>query len=256
MATEAAHGAEQAAEGGLVFHPMDQFMVKPLFGAGDVGMFTITNVTLWMFLCILAIIGVMVLGTSRRAIIPSRSQSVAELAYGFIYKMIEDVTGKEGLKYFPYIMTLFMFIVFSNFLGLIPMSFTTTSHIAVTWVLALAVFLGVTILGFVKNGVHFLGLFWVSSAPLALRPILAVIEVISYFVRPVSHSIRLAGNVMAGHAVMKVFAGFAALAVVSPVSIVAITAIYGLEVLVAFIQAYVFTILTCVYLKDALHPAH
>ncbi|NDV99139.1 F0F1 ATP synthase subunit A [Salipiger sp. PrR002] len=256
MATEAAHGAEQAAEGGLVFHPMDQFMVKPLFGAGDVGMFTITNVTLWMFLCILAIIGVMVLGTSRRAIIPSRSQSVAELAYGFIHKMIEDVTGKEGLKYFPYIMTLFMFIVFSNFLGLIPMSFTTTSHIAVTWVLALAVFLGVTILGFVKNGVHFLGLFWVSSAPLALRPILAVIEVISYFVRPVSHSIRLAGNVMAGHAVMKVFAGFAALAVVSPVSIVAITAIYGLEVLVAFIQAYVFTILTCVYLKDALHPAH
>ncbi|MCA0941551.1 F0F1 ATP synthase subunit A [Yangia mangrovi] len=259
MATEAAHGAdmaEHAVEGGLSFHPMDQFMIKPLFGAGDVGMFTITNVTLWMFICILAIIGVMVLGTSRRAIIPSRSQSVAELAYGFIYKMVEDVTGKDGLKYFPYIMTLFMFIVFSNFLGLIPMSFTTTSHIAVTWVLALCVFLGVTILGFVKNGVHFLGLFWVTSAPLALRPILAVIEIISYFVRPVSHSIRLAGNVMAGHAVMKVFAGFAALAVVSPVSIVAITAIYGLEVLVAFIQAYVFTILTCVYLKDALHPAH
>ncbi|MEC7965285.1 MAG: F0F1 ATP synthase subunit A, partial [Pseudomonadota bacterium] len=159
-------------------------------------------------------------------------------------------------KFFPYIMTLYMFIVFANFLGLLPMSFTTTSHFAVTITLALLVFVTVTVVGFVKNGAAFLGLFWVSSAPLALRPILAVIEVISYFVRPVSHSIRLAGNVMAGHAVIKVFAGFAALAVVSPLSIVAITAMYGLEVLVAFIQAYVFTILTCVYLKDALHPSH
>ncbi len=252
MATETA-----AAEGSsLVFHPMDQFIVKPLFGDGAVGMFTITNSTLWMLIAILAIVGLMVIGTSRRAIVPSRSQSIAELAYGFVYKMIEDVTGKDGLVYFPYIMTLFMFIVFANFLGLIPMSFTTTSHFAVTVVLAFAVFLTVTILGFVKNGAGFLGLFWVSSAPLALRPILAIIELISYFVRPVSHSIRLAGNVMAGHAVIKVFAGFAAIAVISPVSILAITAMYGLEILVAFIQAYVFTILTCVYLKDALHPSH
>ena len=170
--------------------------------------------------------------------------------------MVEDVAGKDAVKFFPYIMTLFMFIVFANFLGLIPMSFTTTSHFAVTVVLALLVFVGVTITGFVKNGVSFLGLFWVSSAPLGLRPILAIIEVISYFVRPVSHSIRLAGNVMAGHAVIKVFAGFAAIAAVSPLSVLAITAMYGLEVLVAFIQAYVFTILTCVYLKDALHPSH
>jgi F-type H+-transporting ATPase subunit a len=118
------------------------------------------------------------------------------------------------------------------------------------------VFLTVTVLGFVKNGAGFLSLFWVSSAPLALRPILAVIELISYFVRPVSHSIRLAGNVMAGHAVIKVFAGFAAISLISPVSVLAITAMYGLEILVAFIQAYVFTILTCVYLKDALHPHH
>ena len=127
---------------------------------------------------------------------------------------------------------------------------------AVTVVLAMAVFLTVTILGFVKNGAGFLSLFWVASAPLALRPILAIIELISYFVRPVSHSIRLAGNVMAGHAVIKVFAGFAVITLVSPVSVVAITAMYGLEVLVSFIQAYVFTILTCVYLKDALHPHH
>ncbi|KUF09444.1 F0F1 ATP synthase subunit A [Pseudoponticoccus marisrubri] len=254
MATET-QGADHG-DGGLVFHPMDQFIVKPLFGDGAVGMFTITNVTLWLFISILAIIGLMVLGTSRRAIVPSRSQSVAELAYGFVHKMVEDVTGKDGLKYFPYIMTLFMFIVFANFLGLIPMSFTTTSHFAVTVVLALAVFITVTVLGFVKNGAAFLELFWVSSAPLALRPILAVIEVISYFVRPVSHSIRLAGNLMAGHAVIKVFAGFAAIAAVSPISVLAITAMYGLEILVAFIQAYVFTILTCVYLKDALHPHH
>lgn len=256
MATET-HGAEPVAEsGGLVFHPMDQFIVKPLFGHGEVGMFTITNVTLWLFLAIVAVVLMMVLGTSKRAIVPSRSQSVAELAYGFVYKMVEDVTGKDGLKYFPYIMTLFMFIVFANFLGLIPGSFTTTSHFAVTVVLALLVFITVTVVGFVKNGAAFLGLFWVSSAPLPLRPILAIIEVISYFVRPVSHSIRLAGNLMAGHAVIKVFAGFAAIAAVSPLAILGVTAMYGLEILVSFIQAYVFTILTCVYLKDALHPSH
>ncbi|WP_298257891.1 F0F1 ATP synthase subunit A [uncultured Litoreibacter sp.] len=252
MATEA-HGAE---EGGLVFHPMDQFIVKPLFGQGDVGAFTITNVTLWMALTVVAIIALLVFGTSRRAIVPTRSQSIAEMIYGFVYKMVEDVTGKDGVKYFPYIMTLFMFILVSNFLGLIPGAFTTTSHIAVTGVLAMFVFLAVTILGFVINGFGFLGLFWVSSAPLALRPILALIEVISYFVRPVSHSIRLAGNMMAGHAVIKVFAGFAAIAAISPLSIVAITAMYGLEILVSGIQAYVFAILTCVYLKDALHPSH
>ncbi len=252
MASEA-HGAE---EGGLVFHPMDQFIVKPLFGGDTIHWYTITNVTLWMALAVVAVIALMVLGTSRRAVIPSRSQSIGELAYGFVYKMVEDVAGKDAVKFFPYIMTLFLFIVSANFLGLLPMSFATTSHFAVTVVLALAVFLTVTIVGFAKNGAAFLGLFWVSSAPLALRPILALIEVISYFVRPVSHSIRLAGNIMAGHAVLKVFAGFAAIAVVSPLSVVAITAMYGLEVLVAFIQAYVFTILTCVYLKDALHPSH
>jgi F-type H+-transporting ATPase subunit a len=244
------------AEGGLAFHPMDQFIVKPLFGDGPVGMFTITNVTLWMALAIICIVLLLVMGTRGRALVPTRVQSIAELAYGFIYKMVEDVTGKDGVKYFPYIMTLFMFIVFSNFLGLLPLSFTTTSHIAVTAVMAMAVFLAITILGFVKHGLGFLGVFWISSAPLVLRPVLALIEVISYFVRPVSHSIRLAGNMMAGHAVIKVFATFAAVVWIAPVSILAVTAIYALEVLVSFIQAYVFAILTCVYLKDALHPHH
>ena len=251
MASEA-QGAET---GGLEFHPMDQFNIESLFG-GPIAWYTPTNAALWMGLAILAVIGLMVLTTTKRSVVPSRGQSVAELAYGFVYKMVEDVSGKDGVVYFPYIMTLFMFIVCANFLGLIPMSFTTTSHFAVTVVLAMAVFLTVTALGFVKNGTKFVGLFWVSSAPLALRPILAIIEVISYFVRPVSHSIRLAGNVMAGHAVIKVFAGFAAIAVVSPIAIAGIVAMYALEILVSFIQAYVFTILTCVYLKDALHPSH
>lgn len=257
MADEAHSG------GGLEFHPMDQFIVKPLFGEiGDpVHMYTITNVTLWLALSVLAVIGLLVLTTSKRAVVPSRGQSVAEMAYGFVYKMVEDVTGKDGIKYFPYIMTLFIFILCANFLGLIPMAFTTTSHIAVTAVMGFGVFFAVTILGFVKNGASFLSLFWVSSAPLALRPILALIELISYFVRPVSHSIRLAGNMMAGHAVLKVFAGFAQVSggmalIIVPVSILGVVAVYALEVLVSFIQAYVFTILTCVYLKDALHPHH
>jgi F-type H+-transporting ATPase subunit a len=188
--------ASEAKEGGaeLVFHPMDQFIVKPLFGDGPVGLFTVTNVTLWMGLTVLAIFALLVLGTSGRATVPSRMQSIAELAYGFVYKMVEDVAGKDGVKYFPYIMTLFMFIVCANFLGLIPGSFTTTSHIAVTVVMAMAVFLTVTILGFYLHGISFLKLFWISSAPLALRPILAIIEVISYLVRPVSHSVRLAAS--------------------------------------------------------------
>ncbi|PAU98564.1 F0F1 ATP synthase subunit A [Paracoccus salipaludis] len=235
---------------------MDQFIVRPLFGDGPIHWYTPTNVTLWLMLAVLVVWLLFVAGTSGRSLIPSRVQSMAELSYGMVHKMIEEVSGKEGLRYFPYIFTLFCFILFSNLLGLLPKSFTTTSHIAVTGVLAVLVFLGVTILGFVLNGTHFLGLFWVKSAPLALRPVLAVIELISYFVRPVSHSIRLAGNLLAGHAVIKVFAAFAAIAVVAPVSILAIVGMYAFEVMVSVIQAYVFTILTCVYLKDALHPGH
>ena len=231
-------------------------MVKPLFGDGAVHWYTPTNATLWFALTLIAVIALLVFGTRGRAVVPSRVQSIAEMTYGMVHKMLEDICGKEGLKYFPYVMTLFCFIVFSNYLGLLPKSFSTTSQIAVTGVLALLVFVGVTVLGFVKNGMHFLDLFWVKSAPLALRPVLALIELISYFVRPVSHSIRLAGNVMAGHAVIKVFAAFAAIAWIAPLAILGIVGVYGLEVLVAIIQAYVFTILTCVYLKDALHPSH
>jgi F-type H+-transporting ATPase subunit a len=243
--------------GKLAIAPMDQFKVEPLFGGDTVAWYTPTNVTFWLGMSILSIFALMVMGTRGRAVIPSRGQSVAELAYGFVRKMVEDVAGKDALPYFPFIFTAFLFILSANFLGLIPGSFTTTSHFAVTVVLALTVFLSVTVLGFVKNGTAFLSLFWVSSAPLVLRPVLAVIELISYFVRPVSHSVRLAGAMMAGHAVLKVFAGFAgAMGLGGIVPVFGVVAIYGLEVLVSAIQAYVFTILTCVYLKDALHPHH
>ena len=254
MSTETT--AEEATSG-FNIHPMDQFVVQPLFGDGAIHWYTPTNASLWMGLAVLAAFLLLVVGSRGRAMVPSRSQSVAEITYGFVRKMIEDITGKEGLKYFPHIMTAFLFILFANLLGLLPYSFSTTSHIAVTGVLAATVFISVTVLGFVINGPSFIKLFWVSSAPLALRPVLFLIEMISYFVRPVSHSIRLGGNLMAGHAVVKVFAGFAgALGIGAVIPITAIVAVYGLELLVAFIQAYVFTILTVVYLNDALHPAH
>jgi len=249
--------AADAQSEGLQFRPMDQFKIEPLFGGDVIHWYTPTNTAMWMGIAVIAIVLLLVVGTRRRAIIPNRTQSIAELAYGFVHSMVEDVAGKEGLKYFPYVMTLFIFIVFSNFLGLLPMSFTTTSHIAVTVVLALLVFVSVTVLGFYKNGLKFLGLFWVSSAPLALRPVLAVIEIISYMARPVSHSIRLAGNLMAGHAVLKVFATFAGVGLaIAPLALLGVVGMFAMEMLVSFIQAYVFTILTCVYLKDALHPSH
>ena len=254
---------EEHSEGGLAFHPLQQFEVHRLFGEGPLQWYTITNATLWLALALVGIILVFVMGSAKRSLVPGRLQSIGEVAYDFVNNMVNDVAGHDGAKYFPLVMTLFVFVLFSNMLGLIPSAFAPTSHIAVTAILGFGVFLFVTLLGFVKHGAHFLGLFWMKDAPLVLRPVIAVIELISYFVRPVSHSIRLAGNIMAGHAVMKVFAAFAPMilisaigVVVTPVSILAITAIYALEVLVAFIQAYVFTILTCVYLRDALHPAH
>ena len=249
---------KEADESQFNIHPMDQFIIEPLLSANEgLQWYSFTNQALWMLISIGAIGALFIFGIRKNEVVPGRLQSVAEILYTFVRKMVLDIAGQEGLKYFPYIFTLFAFILFGNILGLIPYSFTTTSHIAVTGILALAVFIFVTILGFVKNGVKFLGLFWISSAPLALRPVLLIIEVISYFVRPVSHSIRLAGNMMAGHAVIKVFAGFAgAMGVGAVAPIVAIMAVYGLEMLVVVIQAYVFTILTCVYLNDALHPGH
>lgn len=248
--------ASGEASNSLTFHPMEQFTVRPLFGGDVVHWYTITNVTLWMAIILLVVLAIFVVGAGARAIVPSRSQSVGEVIYSLIHTMVRDVAGEDALAFFPYVLTIFLFVAFANTLSLIPLSFAVTSHVAVTGVLAIIVFLSVTAIGFIKNGSHFLDLFWVRSAPFPMRFVLLPIELISYFVRPVSHSIRLAGNMMAGHAVIEVFAAFAAVLLISPVSIIAITAMYGLEVLVAIVQAYVFTILTCVYLKDALHPSH
>ena len=243
----------EASGSGLAIDPMGQFNIVSLFG-GEVDTFTFTNSTLWMAFVVLAASSLFIFGSQGRALVPTRLQSVTELVYEFIHNLVKDTAGTEGLKYFPYIFTLFVFIVFSNTLGLIPYSFTVTSHFAVTVVLALMVFITVTVIGFMKHGLGFINFFIPHDAPLALKPVLFVIELISYFVRPVSHSVRLGASMLAGHAVMKVFAGF-----VYPMSIggvlplAAMVGIYGLEVLVALVQAYIFTILTCIYLNDALH---
>ena len=251
------------ADGAPVIDPMHQFEITPLFGHGPVTNFlTPTNSTFAMALTLLGVAMLLIMGMKGRALVPSRMQSVAELLYSFIRSMVMDILGEDGKKFFPYIFTLFIFILFANLLGLIPIFFTSTSHIAVTGVMALAVFLTVVILGFMRNGAGFLKLFWVDSAPAALRLPLAIIELISFFVRPLSHSIRLAGNMMAGHAVLKVFAGLLAMLIHSGLGFLAIlplglmVAITGLEVLVACVQAYIFAILTCIYLNDALHPGH
>ncbi len=254
-----AAGAE--GEGGFAIHPMDQFIVKPLFGDGGVGLFTVSNATLWMAITVAVVSLLLIAGTRGRALVPSRVQSMAELLYGFVRKMVTDVAGEKAAPYFPYIFTLFVFILFANLLALIPYSYTVTAQFAVTVPLALAVFISVTVIGFMKHGTHFLSLFWPTDAPVALRPVLCIIELISYFVRPVSHSIRLGANLMAGHAVLKVFAGFAGpLGIGAVLPIAMMVGVFGLEVLVAVIQAYVFAILTCVYLNDALnlhgHSAH
>ena len=254
--------AEPTGGSAIEIHPMDQFVVGPIFGDGNVESFlTITNSTLWMAVAIAGISALLILGMRGRALVPNRWQSMAEVIYGFVRGMVTDVMGEEGKRFFPYIFTLFIFILFCNLLALLPGSFTVTSHIAVTGIMALAVFFTVIVLGFIKNGVGFLRLFWIDAAPLALRPALAIIEVISFFVRPVSHSIRLAGNMMAGHAVLKVFAGFVPalgaffiLPAILPLAMM--VAIFGLETLVAVVQAYIFAILTCIYLNDALHPHH
>jgi len=217
-----------------------------------------TNSSAWMVGIVVAITLFLTYAMSGRAMVPGRMQSLAEISYEFIANMIRDNVGTEGRRYFPFIFTLFMFILFANLGGMLPYSFTVTSHIIVTFALAAVVLTGVTVIGFIKNGVGFLRLFVPSGVPAALLPLLVVIEVISYFVRPVSLSVRLFANMMAGHTMFKVFGGF-----VIALSwwggwapLLFMVALTGLEIGIAMLQAYVFTILSCLYLKDALHPAH
>ena len=216
-----------------------------------------TNASLFMVISSLAILIIFNLGT-KRSIIPNKIQLLAELSYSFISKMISDTAGSKATPYFSFIFSLFMFVLFCNMFGMIPYSFTVTSHIIVTFVLAAFIFIGVTIIGFIKHGLGYLKLFVPSGVPMVLLPLIVVIEIISYLSRPISLSVRLFANMMAGHTMMKVFGGFVvSLGIVGgwlPLGFsVALT---GLEILVAFLQAYVFAILTCIYLNDALNLHH
>ena len=198
------------------------------------------------------------MGTKKKSLIPSKLQLITEMSYTFVAKMINETAGSNAKPFFPFIFTLFMFVLFCNMVGMLPYSFTVTSHIIVTFVLAAFVFIGVTIIGFMKHGFKYLELFVPKGVPVVLLPLIVVIEVISYLSRPVSLSVRLFANMMAGHTMMKVFGGFViSLGIVGgwlPLGFsVALT---GLEILVAFLQAYVFAILTCIYLNDALNLHH
>ena len=242
-----------AAEG---HSPLAQFEIKTLIplqmGQTDV---SFTNSALFMTVTVVLITLFMVLGMRKHALVPGRWQSVAELSYEFVANLLRDTVGNEGRKYFPFVFSLFMFILFGNMLGMIPYSFTFTSHIIVTFALALVVFLGVTVLGFVKHGVHFFSFFVPPGVSVVLWPLMIPIELISYLSRPISLAVRLFANLTAGHTMLKVFAGFVvSLGIVGGILPLAfVVALTGLELLIAFLQAYVFTILTCFYINDSIH---
>ena len=241
--------------------PLEQFEIQPLveirLGGLDA---SFTNSSLFMVATILAVTVFLVGGMRRHAMVPSRWQSMAELSYELVANMVRDNVGDEGRRYFPFIFTLFMFVLFCNSLGLLPFGlvglhgFTPTSHIIVTFALALVVFLGVTVIGLIKHKLHFFSLFLPTGVPLFMAPLLVPIEIISYLARPVTLALRLFANMMAGHTMLAVFGGFVALLGVFGIApFLVIVALMGLEVVVALLQAYVFTILTCLYLNDALH---
>jgi F-type H+-transporting ATPase subunit a len=239
----------------LELHPLEQFTIQPLIplhiGGLDV---SYTNSALFMTIAVILITSLLVLGTRRGALVPGRLQSVAEMSYEFVADMVETNAGHGAEPYFPFVFTLFMFVLFSNLLGLIPYSYTVTSQIIVTFALAAIVFIGVTIIGIVKHGTHFLRLFVPEGVPIVLLLLLVPIELLSYFIRPFTLSIRLFANMLAGHTMLAIFGGFAASVGFLAILPVALdVAILALEVLVAALQAYVFAILTCLYLRDALH---
>src|SRR3954471_10797417 len=246
--------------------PIHQFQINKIFTIGHIGgqEIAFTNSSLFMVIAV-GIIGTLLIGmTSSRSLVPGRLQSLAELSYEFIATTIRSTAGSEGMKFFPLVFAIFMFVLVANMVGLIPYAFTVTSHIIVTVCLALLVFLTVVIYGFWKNGLRFFKLFVPSGVPIYILPLVVFIEVFSFLLRPVSHSVRLFANMLAGHIALKVFASFIPLlaglgiagyfGAVMPLGMV--IALTALELLVAFLQAYVFTILTCIYLNDAVHPGH
>ncbi|MBM3566666.1 MAG: F0F1 ATP synthase subunit A [Alphaproteobacteria bacterium] len=235
--------------------PLAQFEIKPLIpiklGGIDI---SFTNSSLFMMLTIATVTIFLVMGMRRRALVPGRWQSMAELTYGFIANLLRDTVGPEGRPYFPFVFTVFMFILFGNMWGMMPYSFTFTSHIAVTFAMAAVIFIGVTAIAIAKHGLHFFSFFLPPGAPLAIAPLLIVIEIISYLSRPISLSVRLFANMLAGHTLLKVFAGFVvSLGAFGAVPFAFVVALTGLEFVIAFLQAFVFTILTCLYINDALH---
>jgi F-type H+-transporting ATPase subunit a len=244
--------------------PIHQFQIIKLFTIGHIGgqEIAFTNSSAYMFLSV-AVISLLMIGTGRQ-LVPGRMQSVAEISYEFVASMLRSSAGSEGMKFFPLVFSLFMFIAVSNLVGIIPYTFTVSSHLIVTVALALLVFFIVLFYGLYKNGLKFFKLFVPSGVPIFVMPIVVPIEVISFLLKPISHSVRLFANMLAGHIALKVFASFIAMlgalgfigwfGAVLPLGLtIALTA---LELLVAFLQAYVFAILTCIYLNDAIHPGH
>jgi F-type H+-transporting ATPase subunit a len=238
-------------------HQFNVYRIGPEISLGNVDI-SFTNASLFMIISALTIISVFFVGTRRKAIIPTKIQLLTELSYTLVSKMISDTAGLKAKPYFPFVFSLFMFVLFCNMLGMLPYSFTVTSHIIVTFALAAIIFLGVTIIGFVNHGIGYLKLFIPSGVPLFLLPLIVIIEIISYLSRPVSLSVRLFANMMAGHTMLKVFGGFViSLGVLGGLLPLSFTvALTGLEILIAFLQAYVFAILTCIYLNDALNLKH
>ncbi|WP_072369190.1 F0F1 ATP synthase subunit A [Hyphomicrobium sp. NDB2Meth4] len=238
---------------------MQQFEIKRLIPIELFGYdVSFTNASLFMVIALAIIPLFYLIAMNRRALVPGRLQSTAELSYEFIANMVRDIVGEKGMKYFPWIFTIFMFILVLNLLGLLPYSFTVTSHIIVTFALAAMVWLIITAIGFMNHGVGFLKLFVPDGVPWWLLPIIVVIELISYLIRPISHSVRLFANMMAGHAMLKVFAGFViGLGVLGGwAPLVFLVGFTGLELVVAFLQAFIFTVLTCIYLNDAVNMHH
>jgi F-type H+-transporting ATPase subunit a len=245
--------------------PIHQFQISKLLDITIGGIdFSFTNSSLFMVATVAAASGFLAWATSSRALVPSRAQSVAELSYEFVANTLRSSAGNEGMRFFPLVFSLFMFVLVANLFGMVPFFFTVTSHIIVTFCLALLVIGTVTVYGFYRHGFHFLGLFVPHGVPGPVVPLVSAIEVISFLSRPISLSVRLFANMLAGHITLKVFSGFVAtmtglgaLGIFGAILPLAMTvALTGLEFLVAFLQAYVFTILTCMYLNDALHPGH
>ncbi len=247
--------------------PIHQFRIVELFPVAHIGNTEIafTNSALFMFAAVVIITAFIVIGTAKKSLVPSRLQSAAELSYEFVATTVRSTAGSEGMRFFPFVFTIFMFVLTLNFIGLVPYTFTVTSHIIVTAALAIMVFLTVLLYGLYRHGFHFFNLFVPKGVPVYILPLIVFIEVLSFVSRPISHSVRLFANMLAGHITLQVFAGFIILmgsamgaigwiGGILPFGMIVI--LMALETLVAFLQAYVFAILTCIYLNDAIHPGH